>query len=600
MTAVTIPTGSSSGGTIVRATTSHAIRKAAPNSAAAGTTSRWSAPTMDRTMCGTMMPTNPTGPASDTDAPVASEALSSATRSARSTSTPRAAAASPPTLNRSSTRGSVANPAHDAPIGTSAARIGPYDATSSDPISQRTVRNVSVKSARYCTNAITADSSACSVTPASSSTIVELPRALAVDSANTMISAPIEPAKLASGTPEAPATETSRFRMMASIAPSEAPAETPSVSGDASGLRSSAWKTTPARARLLPTSAAARTRGSRATKKICASRLSAYGRDRSNTALRWIGVPPTSGASSTAPAASAPNARSVQPTRRRIAAGSVTAAKGHNQQPACARVELHVCFDLVERANVVGREDVRGGSLSHDAAPFEQHQLIAERGRPAQIVRRDDHRGAAPAVQPSQQRDDLELIGQIEGRGRLVEQQRLCGLRQCAGDHDALFFAAAQGRERARLEPAGAGGGQRLACDREIAGPFELERAQVRIAAHQHHFDDREVERRPGLLRNHRKPPCDLAPGEPGDRAPVQPHLAHLRLEHASQQLQQRRLARAVRSEQRDSRAALDPHRHIVDDTACAGGAAIGERDVSGFQHLPVDAATKTRNHEVS
>ena len=34
--------------------------------------------------------------------------------------------------------------------------------------------------------------------------------------------------------------------MIASIAPSDAPAETPSVNGVASGLRSIAWKTTPA------------------------------------------------------------------------------------------------------------------------------------------------------------------------------------------------------------------------------------------------------------------------------------------------------------------------------------------------------------------
>ena len=45
-----------------------------------------------------MMPTNDTGPASDTAAPVASDALTSAIRSVRSTSTPRAAADSLPTL----------------------------------------------------------------------------------------------------------------------------------------------------------------------------------------------------------------------------------------------------------------------------------------------------------------------------------------------------------------------------------------------------------------------------------------------------------------------------------------------------------------------
>jgi hypothetical protein len=57
-----------------------------------------------------------------------------------------------------------------------------YDATSSDPISHRTLRNVCVKSARYCTNEITADSTMCSVTPPSSSTSADVPRRRAFDS----------------------------------------------------------------------------------------------------------------------------------------------------------------------------------------------------------------------------------------------------------------------------------------------------------------------------------------------------------------------------------------------------------------------------------
>ena len=46
-----------------------------------------------------------------------------------------------------------------------------------------------------------------------------------------MASAPIEPAKLASGTAEIPSSEKSTLKVIAIIAPSAAPAETPSVSG---------------------------------------------------------------------------------------------------------------------------------------------------------------------------------------------------------------------------------------------------------------------------------------------------------------------------------------------------------------------------------
>ena len=68
-------------------------------------------------------------------------------------------------------------------------------------------------------------------------------------------------------------------KVIASIAPRAAPADTPSVNGVASGLRSSPWNTTPAVASVEPTSAPASVRGRRATKKICASTLSANGTD---------------------------------------------------------------------------------------------------------------------------------------------------------------------------------------------------------------------------------------------------------------------------------------------------------------------------------
>ena len=77
-----------------------------------------------------------------------------------------------------------------------------------------------------------------------------------------------------------------RLNVIARTAPSAAPVETPSVNGVASGLRSSPWKTTPAEAKSAPTQAPASVRGSRATKKICASTLSANGIEKSKTRRR--------------------------------------------------------------------------------------------------------------------------------------------------------------------------------------------------------------------------------------------------------------------------------------------------------------------------
>ena len=124
---------------------------------------------------GTMMPTNPIGPPTDTAAPVASDAEKNATRWARTTLTPRVPAASAPMLSRFSGRASHAKAMNATATSGSADRIGAYPATSRSPMSQRSARNVCAKSLRYCTNRISAEKNAFSVTPASSSTVVDSP-----------------------------------------------------------------------------------------------------------------------------------------------------------------------------------------------------------------------------------------------------------------------------------------------------------------------------------------------------------------------------------------------------------------------------------------
>ena len=76
---------------------------------------------------------------------------------------------------------------------------------------------------------ITAEKTEFSVTPANSSTVVDRPRARNRASPYTTLTAPSDPAKLASGTAGMPASESGTPRMITSIAPNEAPADTPSV-----------------------------------------------------------------------------------------------------------------------------------------------------------------------------------------------------------------------------------------------------------------------------------------------------------------------------------------------------------------------------------
>ena len=298
--------------------------------------------------------------------------------------------------------------------------------------------------------------------------------------------------------------------MIASIAPSEAPAETPSVNGVASGLRSSAWKTTPAAASAAPTSAPASTRGSRATKKICASTLSANGIDRSNTRARLMCVLPTSGASrqvddrqraeagerqrqarADRPCGDRRSGATRRPAERRRDGRLIAVRTGTTVRWPAPFVKAHVGVDVVQLLDRRGRQHLARRPLRQHAPVAQQHERVAQRRRQIQVVRRQHHRHAALAIEPLEQRRDLELVAEIERRRRLVEQQHVGRLRQRAGDDDALLLAAAERHVRAVGEMGGAGRRQRVARDREVVRTFELKRAEVRMPPHQHHLHAR-------------------------------------------------------------------------------------------------------------
>ena len=155
-------------------------------------------------------------------------------------------------------------------------------------------------------------------------------------------------------------------------------------------------------------------------------------------------------------------------------------------------------------------------------------------------------------------------------------------------------LSVANGRASSAAVPVAASASRAIA---RSAGAFELERPEVRIAAHQHHVDDAEIERRLRFLRNDRHAPRQLARAvSPAIGRPSSSTWPHLRLQHARQQLQQRRLARSVRAEQRRQRrrARRRPTRRRRRGRRRR---RVGERDVSRLRALLVE--TQPRKHGI-
>ena len=94
---------------------------------------------------------------------------------------------------------------------------------------------------------------------------------------------------------------------------------------------------------------------------------------------------------------------------------------------------------------------------------------------------------------------------------RPCEQSGSLGQRAC--DNDPLFLPAAQCGKLPRFERRRACCCERLTCDLEIRDALELERAQVRVAPHQHDVEHAEVERGVGFLRHDRNLARELSVG---------------------------------------------------------------------------------------
>src|SRR6266850_2546497 len=206
-------------------------------------------------------------------------------------------------------------------------------------------------------------------------------------------------------------------------------------------------------------------------------------------------------------------------------------------------------------------EDVDGGADARDLARAEQQQPIAQLGGQVEIVRDEQDRHPALAVQSPQQRRRLRLVAQVEMRGGLVEHEEPRLLSQRPREQRALTLAARELLERQRRQRQRLGGRHGGARRRGVFRVLEEAARCVRVAAHEHELLDGERKWPRRFLRHHRHLARQL-PRSKGAHAPaVEPDLTALREQHAREQPQQGCLAGAVRADDAEDLAALDRER---------------------------------------
>ena len=140
------------------------------------------------------------------------------------------------------------------------------------------------------------------------------------------------------------------------------------------------------------------------------------------------------------------------------------------------------------------------------------------------------------------------------------------------------FSPPAQRHERSLLERGGPGGGERRAGECDVLRAFDLERAEVGVAAHERDLVHRIVEGELGLLRDDRHAARQHPTRDRLDVASVELDPSRDRTEQAAEETQQRRLSGPVRAEDADQAARREVERDLLQD----GAVAVGEGDLSG------------------
>lgn len=169
--------------------------------------------------------------------------------------------------------------------------------------------------------------------------------------------------------------------------------------------------------------------------------------------------------------------------------------------------------------------------------------------------------------------DEVDLVAQVEARGRLVQQQKSRAvfglaageLHQHAGEMGSLLLAAGQCRQ---LPVSEMGEANLVQCG--IDERARLARAAI-ACAHQHDLLDREGKGDVDVLGQHGAAHGELARREAADVALLQPHLALARAEIAGEQPQHRRLAGAVRANDGDRLADRDMQANPIEQCRAAG-----------------------------
>jgi hypothetical protein len=152
----------------------------------------------------------------------------------------------------------------------------------------------------------------------------------------------------------------------------------------------------------------------------------------------------------------------------------------------------------IDRLKLTLRHDLVRRPTGNQAASLQRENLVAEPCRHVDVVQHHDHPETPLPREPLNERQHLHLMGHVQGRDRLIEEQASGILRHEHRQPDALTLAAGQGIDQAV--------GERLRHLGAVGRPETAKRSVPWIAAQSDEFLDEHARGRRRLLRQIRHP----------------------------------------------------------------------------------------------
>src|SRR5262245_59942812 len=204
-------------------------------------------------------------------------------------------------------------------------------------------------------------------------------------------------------------------------------------------------------------------------------------------------------------------------------------------------------------------------SRRHDPPAVEEEDPLGELGGEVEVVE-DGHPGEAGAIRGEEPVEDLDLVGDVEVGGGLVEEEELGLLRERLGEEDPLALPRGEGRD----VPLGEGERARR-LERALDGPrvlrlLPIEPPAVGKPADRDELPDAEGEGALRLRREEGHPPGEPARGHRREVVPLEEDPPPPKAQHPRQGAQERRLPRPVRAHDREPLAAADLEGHAPED----------------------------------